>query len=101
MVAVCLCDCRSDSAGGFQHSAQTPEDERGLRAGRELKEELQHQRFLRSRQRERRADRPERHHPDHRYDGLLPPVLYLEGLVQILSKEWRRLDHGLVGNDLN
>lgn len=74
-LCVCVCGCRSNSAGGVQHSAQTPEDERGLRAGRELQEKLQHQRFIRPRrQRERRENRPERHHPNHRYDSCLPPL---------------------------
>ena len=80
MVSVCV--FRPHRAGGVQHAAQTPADERGLRAGRDFEEKLQHQRVVqrvvRPRQRERRADRPERHHPDHRSAELLLPVL-LEG----------------------
>lgn len=33
---VCVCYFRSHCAGGVQHSAQTPEDECGLRARRDL-----------------------------------------------------------------
>lgn len=45
----CGCDGRAHRAGGVQHSAQTPEDERGLWAGRQLEEELRLQRFVRPR----------------------------------------------------
>lgn len=90
LLAVCVCGCRSNSAGGVQHSAQTPEDERGLRAGRELQEKLQHQRFIRPRrQRERRENRPERHHPNHRYDSCLPPLC--SGLVLTGSVFWAEM----------